>query len=116
MYKFLFELLINPLGLPIPAIYEYIVLALIDVFAFKIAWNESPGGFWGSEIHWLVRVFAFAVIWAIAYIIIIICQWLINNWVLFVTVLCGFLIVYIIKKFCEQKKKRSKKYDEKCSR
>lgn len=95
MYKFIFDLLTDPLSLPIPAIYEYIILFVIGGVAFQIAWEVSPGGRLGSEIHWFVRVIAFFVIWAIIYGVIAVCQWLLRNWIPVVYVLGGILALGI---------------------
>lgn len=79
MYKFLFELFTDPLPLPINPLYEYIILAVIGFIAYKVAWEASPGGTFGSEIHWSVRILVFVVLWAIAYAVIMAIQWLMNN-------------------------------------
>ena len=65
MLKFLFELLTDPLSLPINPLYEYIILGIIGIIAFKIAWEISPGGKMGSLIHWSVRLIVFAILWAV---------------------------------------------------
>lgn len=96
MYKFLFELFIDPLSLPINPLYEYIILAVIGVIAFKIAWEASPGGTFGSEIHWTVRLIVFVVLWAITDFIIMAIQWLINNWVLTLIIVCSVIAVIIM--------------------
>lgn len=62
MFKLIFEILTDPLGLPINALCEYLILAIINAVAFKIGWEASPGGFGGSAIHWAVRLIAFVVI------------------------------------------------------
>lgn len=79
IYKFLFELLTSPLGLPIDAIWEYLILLVIGAIAFKIGWEVSPGGPFGSLIHWSVRGVAFVVLWAISYVIIATVKWIIAN-------------------------------------
>jgi hypothetical protein len=79
IYKFLFELLTSPLGLPIDAIWEYLILLVIGAIAFKIGWEVSPGGPFGSLIHWSVRGLSFFVMWAIAYGIIATVKWIIAN-------------------------------------
>lgn len=70
MYKIIFELLTNPLGLPISALYEYLILLILNEIAFQIAWNTSPGGRFGWEIHWAVRIPAFIILWAIIYFLL----------------------------------------------
>ena len=63
----IFDIATDPLGLPIPALWEYIILGVVGLVAFKIAWEVSPGGVGGSAIHWTVRLIAFVVIWAVLY-------------------------------------------------
>ena len=41
IFKFMFERLTDPLGLPINALYEYIILAVIGVVAYKLAYSLS---------------------------------------------------------------------------
>lgn len=84
MYKFIFSLVTDPLGLPIHFIWEYLILLVINKLAFKIAWEVSPGGIFGSEIHWLVRLISFVILWAILRAIIVVINFVIANWVIFV--------------------------------
>ena len=93
MLKFLFGILTDPLGLPIDAIWEYLILAVIGAIAFVIAWNASPGGDFGSLIHWVVRLIAFVILWAIVYGIIALVQWIFANWVLVLCILVGIVVV-----------------------
>ena len=93
MLKFLFGLLTDPLGLPIDAIWEYLILAVIGAIAFWIAWKASPGGRFGSLIHWLVRLIAFIILWAIVYVIVALVQWTFANWVLILCFLGGIILV-----------------------
>ena len=99
MYKFLFELLTDPLSLPINQIWEYVILSIVGFVAFKIAWNESPGGPFGSLIHWTIRFFVFVLLWIVTEIIILVCQWLIENWVIAGCVIGGVVVVSIIFAF-----------------
>lgn len=109
MYKFIFTLLTDPLGLPISPIWEYVILAILNQIAFKIAWNISPGGAWGSEIHWAVRIPAFCVMWVITYGIIWIIKWLTVNWVLVLSILVvTILVVGIIFTILNVRKRRTK--------
>ena len=87
MYKFIFEIIINPLGLPISPIWEYSILLFLNEIAFQIAWNASPGGKWGSEIHWAIRIPTFIVLWGITYGVIYIAKWLWTNWVFVLSIL-----------------------------
>ena len=96
MLKFFFELLTSPLGLPIDAIWEYVILAVIAAV--------SPGGEWGSAIHWVVRFVAFIVLWAIVYGIIAAVNWIVAHWVLLLCiagvialVACGiWVLIYVV--------------------
>lgn len=94
MYGFVFNLLISPLGLPVSAVWEWAILAVIEIIAYKIAWEASPGGFWGSEIHWIVRTISFFVIWAITYAVIWTVKFVIANWVIFVCL--GIIAVTVV--------------------
>ena len=69
MYKFLFELVTDPLGLPIEWYYEYLILAVIGLLAYRLAYSKVGdlynGGFisgreTGSFLHWLFRFVFFA--------------------------------------------------------
>lgn len=93
MLKFLFGILTDPLGLPIDAIWEYLILAVIGAIAFVIAWNASSGGDFGSLIHWVVRLIAFVVLWAIVYGIIALVQWVFANWILILCILGGVVVI-----------------------
>lgn len=91
MYKFIFEIITDPLGLPISVIWEYVILFFLNETAFQIAWNASPGGKWGSEIHWAVRIPTFIVLWGITYGVIYIAKWLWTNWVLVLSIFGGIV-------------------------
>lgn len=64
MFKPFFELLTEPLGLPIEWYYEYIILAIIGIISYRIAYSKVgdmyQGGFIdgrtsGSFFHWLAN-------------------------------------------------------------
>ena len=93
MFKFLFGVLTDPLGLPIDAIWEYLILAVVGAIAFVIAWNISPGGKLGSLIHWVVRLIAFVILWAMVYGIIALVQWIFVNWILILCILGGVVVI-----------------------
>lgn len=103
MYKIIFELLIEPLGLPIHFLYEYMILLIINGVAFRIAWDASPGGKWGSEIHWLFRVLSFLVIWFITYSVILALKWIISNWVLLFGVVIALILIFFLVTLVKKK-------------
>lgn len=95
IYSLFFDLLTDPLGLPINPIWEYVILLVIGEMAFRIAWDASPGGFGGSTIHWLVRIIVFAVIWAVTYAAIAIGQFIVVHWIPIMCIIGGLVVVTI---------------------
>jgi len=76
IFKFMFERATDPLGLPINALYEYIILAVIGAVAYGIAYSKVgdmyhrgliSGRTEGSFFHWLIRLFLFVGLWLLAY-------------------------------------------------
>lgn len=110
MYKFIFELITDPLGLPISVIWEYIILIIINEIAFRIAWNTSPGGRFGSEIHWAVRILVFIILWAIIYGIIFLVKWIYLNIIIVLSIVgVIILVVGILKIIVLFMKQRNRK-------
>ncbi len=79
MLKFLYEIIVSPLGLPIETGKEWIILAVIEVLAYEKTY-ELVGRLYsghyiygkesGSILHWLIRTLLFIGIWAAIYGII----------------------------------------------
>lgn len=76
IFKFLFERATDPIGLPINAFYEYIILAVIGAVAYGIAYSKVGDMYHGSLIsgrtegsffHWLIRLILFVGLWLLAY-------------------------------------------------
>lgn len=76
IFKFLFERATDPLGLPINALYEYIILAVIGAVAYGIAYSKVgdmyhggliSGRTEGSFFHWLIRFILFVGLWLLTY-------------------------------------------------
>ena len=76
IFKFLFERATDPLGLPINAFYEYIILAVIGAVAYGIAYSKVGDMYHGSLIsgrtegsffHWLIRLILFVGLWLLTY-------------------------------------------------
>ena len=85
MFKFLFGLLTDPLGLPIEWYYEYLILAVIGAVAYGIAYRcvgdmyhmgAINGRMSGSFFHWLIRFILFVALWAVTYGAIVAVKWL----------------------------------------
>lgn len=117
MFKPFFEFLTEPLGLPIEWYYEYIILAIIGVIAYGIAYSKVGdmyrGGFIdgrtsGSLFHWLIRLVVFALLWAVTYGAIWVGKLIIVNWqvILIGVGIVAALIVLTI--FCVKKYRKSK--------
>ncbi|MDP3388088.1 MAG: hypothetical protein Q8S24_12690 [Eubacteriales bacterium] len=100
MFKVIFEFLIEPLGLPIAWYWEYIILAVIGLVAYIIAYKTVgdmyradfiSGSTVGSLFHWLIRVFIFAIIWAITFGVIWLFKLVMSNWSIILMALCGIV-------------------------
>lgn len=98
IFKFLFERLTDPLGLPINILAEYIILGVIGtivyIVAFRIVGDMYHGGqistrTGGSMMHWLIRLLFFFPIWAAAYFVIWVGKLIIAHWAVALAVL-GF--------------------------
>lgn len=96
MYKFLFKLFTSELTLPVEPLHECIILVIIGAIALSVGWDVSPGGKWGSLIHWVVRLAVFVGLWFVTGIVLIVAQWIINNWILVVSVVGGILLLIAI--------------------
>lgn len=105
MFKLIFELLTDPLGLPINALWEYLILLIIGAISFSVGWEVSPGGRLGSVIHWVVRLVVFVALWGITYGVIAAFQWVIANWAVCIAVLAG--IIALITALVLIKKRKS---------
>ena len=105
MYKFLFELATDPLGLPIEWYYEYLILVVINWLAYKLAYSKVGdlynGGFisgrgTGSFLHWLIRCVIFVVIWAVTYFVVLAGKFVLANREIIVMSMCGISLTVII--------------------
>lgn len=119
MFKFLFDLLTDPLGLPIEWYYEYLILAAIGAIAYGIAYRcvgdmyhmgAIDGRTSGSFFHWLIRLILFVVLWAVTYGVIVAVRWLTENWGMVLCILGGIVavagIVTAITLFIRSRKKK----------
>lgn len=76
MFKFIFDLATEPLGLPIEWYYEWFILLVIDVMGYQVAYDKVgvlyhegfiSGKLAGSFVHWIIRIVVFVAIWAVTY-------------------------------------------------
>ncbi|MFA7051010.1 MAG: hypothetical protein WC189_02840, partial [Bacilli bacterium] len=85
MKKIFFDLITSQLSLFENPLHNYLAMAIIGLVAFAIAWNAvgeiGARGEAGSILHWIIRIFAFVVIWLVLSILIIIISFILNNWI-----------------------------------
>jgi hypothetical protein len=121
MFKFIFDLLTDPLGLPIEWYYEYLILAAIGTIAYGVAYRcvgdmyhigAIDGRMSGSFFHWLIRLILFAALWAVTYGVIVAAKWLTANWVMVLCILGGITavagIVAAVVLFIRSRKKETR--------
>ena len=94
MLKLLYTLWTDPLGLPIEPLWEYIILLVVGEVVHEIAFKVSPGGTFGSLIYWVTKLIAFATIWALLYVIIVVVKFIIAYWIYFA--IGGVVLVAVI--------------------
>ena len=124
MFKVIFCFLTEPLGLPIKWYWEYLILVVIGVIAYTIAFRvvgdmydsgAIRGSIAGSFFHWMIRLFFFAIIWAITYGVIAAIKWLCDNRILVLFILGGVVfaigIIAVVFVLYREKKKEG---DGKC--
>lgn len=113
--KLIFELLTSPLGLPIPWYIEYIILIVVNTVAFELAFaavgklysdNIIHGKKTGSVLHWIVRILAFLVLWAVLYGLIAFVKLCIAHWIWAVSILGAIILlslsILITVKLCKK--------------
>ena len=78
---FIFDVLTDPFSLSLKPIYEYFVLSIIGIIAFKISYSMvGEIGFDNSGIntilHWIIRFGIFVFLWAIVEFCIRVYLWI----------------------------------------
>lgn len=115
MFKLIYEILINPLGLPIETGLEYLIIFAIGEVSHELAYWLSPGGKdFGSFAYWASKLVVFVVIWALLYVIILAIQFIVSNWIWFLIggvslILIGFTVIILYKKKKNSKGKNNEK-------
>ena len=104
MFKFIFDLATEPLGLPIEWYYEWLILGVIGFIAYLFAYDKVgdmyhshviSGRMSGSFFHWLIRAACFIGLWAVTYGVIWIGKFVIANKIL-VGSIAGIILLLII--------------------
>ncbi len=101
IFKFFFERLTDPLGLPINILAEYIILGVIGtiayIVAFRIVGDMYHGGqistrTGGSAAHWIIRLLFVVGAWAVTYGVIWVGKLIAAHWVAALISLAGILL------------------------
>lgn len=107
MFRFIFELATEPLGLPIEWYYEWIILLVIGEIAYQIARDKVgvlyhcgsiSGRSAGSFVHWIIRTVVFAAIWAVTYGVIWIGKFVMTHKMQVIIGICSVVAVAIVVK------------------
>ena len=98
--KFIFDIFVSPLSLPIAWYWDYLIIWAISGIAYRGAFASVgklydsrliSGSFLGSLCHWLIRFVFFVAIWAIVYATIVAVNWVIANYILVLSIIGGLL-------------------------
>ena len=107
MFKFIFDLITEPLGLPIEWYYEWIILLVIGEMAYRVAYNKVgvlyqsgsiSGKSAGSFFHWIIRTVVFEAIWAVTYGVIWIGKFVMAHKIQVAIGICSIVAVVIAVK------------------
>lgn len=105
LFCLIFYMFTNPLGLPIEAWKEWLILLVIREIAyfvaFRIVGDMYGAGFisriiGGSFFHWLVRLIVFVSMWIVTYGVIRAWQFCSAHWLAVASVLGGLLICDLV--------------------
>ncbi len=107
MFRFIFDLATEPLGLPIDWYYEWIILGVIGYIAYLIAYDKVESLYYGDFIsgraagsffHWIIRTIYFIVMWAITYGVIWTGKFVMAHKIQVAMGICSILAVVIAAK------------------
>lgn len=107
MFKFIFDLITEPLGLPIEWYYEWIILLVIGEIAYHVAYDKVgalyhsgsiSGRAAGSFVHWIIRTVVFVAVWAVTYGVIWIGKFVMTHKIQVAIGICSIVTVVIAVK------------------
>ena len=107
MFKFIFDLATEPLGLPIEWYYEWIILLIIGEIAYQVVYDKVgvlyhsgsiSGKSAGSFFHWIIRTVVFVVIWAVTYGVIWIGKFVMAHKIQVAIGICSIVTIVIATK------------------
>ena len=80
IYSCLLDFLTDPLDLPIPPVYSWLIMAVIGIIAFSLSFyivgEIGARGTEGQLAHWVIRFILIVVLWGLARGII----WTVRHW------------------------------------
>lgn len=91
IFRLIFDMVTDPLSLPINPFYEWAILLIIGEIAYRFAFrivgdmydsSEISGSVLGSFFHWIIRFLIFAAIWLVTYSVIAVGQWIAAHWII----------------------------------
>lgn len=107
--KYIFDILIDPLGLPINCIFEYVILGVIGEIAYRKAYSYIGelyrrkiihGKTEGKIAHWGSRFLIYVPLWVVARLLIFVVKWIKDNpWtaiIVFATITVVAVVTVII--------------------
>lgn len=97
MKKMFFELLTSPLTISDNYFVNYIIIGLIGIIAFKVAFKIVGDiglfGEVGATLHWIIRFVTFFLLWFVSFIVTEITKFIISHIVIISVLCCSFIIV-----------------------
>ncbi len=118
---FLFDRLVDPLGLPIEAWKEYLILLAIGEIAYIIAFyvvgrmydnHDISSSENGSIFHWGIRLTVFVIMWAVTYGVIWLAQFIATHIWWIISILGVISIALTVVRICINRKFNSANEDK----
>ena len=119
IFRFCFDIITDPLSLPVNPLTEFIFLALISQLAYEWAYgfvgdlyhaNIISGRSVGSFLHWLFRYICYVVVWAIINTAIYVYQFITEHWIILLAYLGSILMliasIVVISHLVSQRRQR----------
>lgn len=117
MWKFIFDYITAPLSLPFNPIADYIICLVIGEVAFRFAYSLAGeiGSTSGERkvLHWIFRLFIYAMVWAVVYAVTIAWRFVRKNWfwlMPLVIVFTGILFTFFF--YRKKRKMKREKQDD----
>ena len=102
--KQIFDILIDPLGLPINCLLEYIILGIIGEIAYRKAYSYI-GELYRRKIirrkisgkiaHWVSRLFIYVPLWAAVRFLIFVVEWVKTNLLAAIIIFAAITVIVV---------------------